>query len=452
MHTTVQNPLCVHRLHLRENEAYNDTMKIAIAGYGQEGAANYRYWKAKGDDVTIFDDKTPSMPLPEGAHAVCEPGATSRISGFDLIIRTAGLSPARLPAGAKTWSGTREFFEKCPATIIGVTGTKGKGTTSSMITEILRAAHRTVHLIGNIGTPAIEELAKVQKDDIVVFELSSFQLWDLERSPHIAVVLGVEPDHLDVHVSYENYIAAKTNIAAHQKDGDLMIYKASNRMSSFIAERSQGKHVSYGDGGNVTVRDGFFYYGDNKLCATSVMQVPGAHNIENACAAIAAVWPYVQEVETIAHGLGNFTGLPHRIEKVRTLDGVTYYDDSFSSAPPATVVAVQAFTAPIILILGGYDRGIDLLPLARSLAHTSNIKKILCIGATREKLAAAFDAAEEKRYEMMDTTDFASIVKHAREIATSGDVVLLSPGAASFDMFKNFTERGEKFKEIVMSL
>lgn len=427
-------------------------MKIAIAGYGQEGAANYKYWKAKGDTVTIFDDKTPSMPLPEGAQAICEPSATTRISGYDLIIRTAGLSPAKLPLGAKTWSGTREFFEKCPAVIVGVTGTKGKGTTSSMITEILRASHRTVHLIGNIGTPAIETLSSIKADDIVVFELSSFQLWDLEQSPHIAVVLGIEPDHLDVHVSYENYVAAKANIAAHQKEDDLLIYHAHNDMSALIAERSPGRHISYGAGGIVTVRDGFFYYGDNKLCATSVMQVPGAHNIENACAAIAAVWPYVEDPEIIARGLRHFTGLPHRIEKIRTLDGVSYYDDSFSSAPRATVVAVQAFTAPTILILGGYDRGIDLLPLARALAQTPNIKKILCIGATREKLASVLTVANETRYEVLDSTQFPDIIKRARELATPGDVVLLSPGAASFDMFKNFTERGEKFKEIVMNL
>jgi UDP-N-acetylmuramoylalanine--D-glutamate ligase len=428
-------------------------MKVAIAGYGKEGEANYHYWKAKGDEVVIFDDKVISaFPLPEGAQAVCEPGATSRISGFDLIVRTASLAPSKLPAGSKTWSGTREFFAQCPAPIIGVTGTKGKGTTCSMITDILLAARRKVHLVGNIGTPAVEELAKVQKDDIVVFELSSFQLWDLEQSPHIAVVLGVEPDHLDIHPSYEDYVEAKANIAAHQKEGDLLVFKASSQMSSFVAQRSPAKKVSYGEHADVTIRDGFFYYGDNKLCATSVLQVPGEHNKENACAAIAAVWTYVQDVDIITHGLKNFTGLPHRIEKVRTLDGVTYYDDSFSSAPPASVVAAQAFSAPTILILGGYDRGIDLLPLARSLAKTASIKKILCIGATREKLAVAFDAANEKRYEVVNSDDFPTIVKHAHELATLGDVVLLSPGAPSFDMFKNFVERGDIFKQIVMSL
>lgn len=427
-------------------------MKVAIAGYGVEGAANYHYWKAKGDDVVIFDDKTPSMPLPEGAQSVCKPGATSTIAGFDLIVRTAGLSPFKLPPDSKTWSSTREFFAHCPAPIIGVTGTKGKGTTSSMITEILRAAGKTVHLLGNIGTPAIEELTKIQPQDIVVFELSSFQLWDLEQSPHIAVVLGIEPDHLDVHLSYEDYIAAKSHIAEYQDKSDILIYTSSNEVSTSIANKSAGTHVSYGKEGYATIRDGFFWYGDIQVCPTSVMQVPGEHNKENACAAIAAVWPYVHDSNTIAQGLSTFKGLPHRIEKVRELDGIIFYDDSFSSAMPATVVAVQAFSSPIILIAGGFDRGLDLSPLATTLAHTTNIKHILCIGATRHKLATAFEAAGEKRYTVMDTTDFASIVTHARDIATSGDVVLLSPGAPSFDMFKNFSERGDMFKSIVMSL
>jgi UDP-N-acetylmuramoylalanine--D-glutamate ligase len=428
-------------------------MRVAIAGYGKEGEANYRYWKAQGDEVVIYDDKeTSDTPLPEGAEAVCKPGATSSITGVDLIIRTAGLSPFKLPAGIKTWSGTREFFAQCPATIIGVTGTKGKGTTCSMITEILRASGKTVHLIGNIGVPAIEELAKVHAEDIVVFELSSFQLWDLGQSPHIAVVLGIEPDHLNVHASYEDYIAAKANIAIHQKKDDILIFKSTNEVSRGVAGKSPGTQVSYGVNAVATIRDGFFYYGDQKLFPTSVMQVPGDHNKENACAAVAAVWQYVQDATIIENGLRNFKGLPHRIEKVRELNGITFYDDSFSSAAAATVVAVQSFSSPTILILGGFDRGIDLMPLAETLSKSSNIKKVVCIGATRVRLAQAFDAVHETRYEVMDTTDFPAIVKHAHELANSGDVVLLSPGAASFDMFKNFTERGDMFKKIVFTL
>src|SRR3989344_5255903 len=221
-------------------------MKIAIAGYGMEGQESYRYWAEQGYAITIVDQNAvPSKPLPEGVQTLLGEGVFGLLQDFDLVIRTAGLNPNKIKTNGKIWSATNEFFAKCPAPIIGVTGTKGKGTTCSLIASILRAAGKTVHLVGNIGTPALAELANIQPDDIVVFELSSFQLWDARKSPQIAVVLMIEPDHLDMHDDMDDYVAAKTNIVRHQTDQDVVVFNAQNEISTKMAQSSAARKTDY---------------------------------------------------------------------------------------------------------------------------------------------------------------------------------------------------------------
>jgi len=433
-------------------------MKIAIAGYGVEGEANYNYWLSQpGNELTIVDESdTPKYPLPAGAKTILGTGAFEKLNGFDMVVRTAGLAPRKITTDGKIWSATNEFFAKSPAPIIGVTGTKGKGTTSSMIKSILEAAGKTTWLVGNIGTAALEALDQIKAEDVVVYEMSSFQLWDIERSPHVAVVLPIEPDHLNVHDDMEDYVNAKGGIRRYQTEGDVCIYHPGNDYARLIAfSNTVAPMIRYGislDGG-VYERDGDFYNQEHIICSADVMQVPGQHNIENACAAMTAAQQLGIGDDAIAEGMRNFKGLPHRIEFVRELDGVEYYNDSFSSAPSASVAAINSFTQPEIIVLGGVDKGADFGELAATIKAHANVKEIILIGEIRAKLHAILsDAGITAVLTQLDARTMPEIVTYARAHAQPGDVVILSPACASFDMFKDFYDRGDQFRTIVKGL
>lgn len=425
-------------------------MKIAVAGYGMEGEASYRYFTGRGDDVTILDERETVDTLPEGAQVVFGVDAFSQLADYDMVVRTPSLAPAKLGGARKIWSATNEFFAVCPAPIIGVTGTKGKGTTSSLIAEILRAAGKTVHLVGNIGTPALEILPNIAQNDIVVFELSSFQLWDLEHSPHVAVVLMIEPDHLNVHEGMNDYVLAKANIGVRQTSDDIMIYHPENQQSARVAGLSlAGKKLRYLTPEAAHINEDRIIMDGQDICATSEVGLLGEYNLQNVCAAISAAWQFTQDTVAIASAVRSFKGLPHRLELVREVGGVRYFNDSFSSAPTATVAAISAFSDPIVLIVGGYDRGIDFSPLVEAITATPAIKQVIAIGQTRQRLAAALQDKGMENVAILDEQTMPAIVRAAADYAASGDVVLLSPGCASFDMFKNFYDRGEQFKQAV---
>jgi len=433
-------------------------MKIAIAGYGVEGESNYRYWaKDPSNDITIVDEQlVPKHPLPDGAKTLLGPGVFEKLDGFDLIVRTAGLAPYKIKTDGKIWSATNEFFAKSPAQIIGVTGTKGKGTTTSMIASIFEAAGKKVWLVGNIGIAAIDILDQVQPDDIVAFEMSSFQLWDMERSPHVAVVLLIEPDHLNVHEGMEDYVRAKGAIRRFQTDSDVCIYHPTNHFSDEIAHSSdQGilRRYSIPDDGGVYIKEGSFWQGEQIICSVDALQLIGDHNKENACAAITAALTCGIPTEAIEQGLRNFKGLPHRTEFVRNLDGVDYYNDSFSSAPAATVAAIRSFTQPEIVILGGTDKGGEFNDLAQAINERHNIKELVIIGEIKQKLRdelASYGVTAQMT--IFEGKTMPEIVDYCRSRAESGDVIVLSPGCASFDMFRDFYDRGDQFRAYVQSL
>ncbi len=429
-------------------------MKIAIAGFGLEGEANYNYWKACFPDaeITIYDEHKLTEDIPTGAKLVTGEGVFGNLDGYDLVVRTASLNPNKIKTDGKIWSATNEFFEKCPAQIIGVTGTKGKGTTSTLIYEVLKSAGKDVYLAGNIGKPMLEILPEVKSGDIVVLELSSFQLWDLKKSPHVAVVLMVEPDHLNIHDDLDDYVGAKANIACYQTPTDALYYHPTNQFAAQIAATSSARKHHYMTSESAHIKDGEIVIEGQKICSVAQVGLLGEHNLENICAAISAAWEFTQDVEAIAKAIRSFKGLPNRLEFVRDLDGVKYYNDSFSSAPSAAEAAIKSFSQPEILICGGYDKGINYTHLAKAISEQKNIKKVVLIGQTKDKIADELKKVNFANFDILQTQDFKSIVEHASNLAESGDVVILSPGCASFDMFKDFYERGEQFKQIVCEL
>jgi len=429
-------------------------MKIAIAGYGVEGQSSYQYWAADpANTITIVDQsETPKFAVPEGADVLLGADAFERLDGFDLVIRSPGLAPNKIKTDGKIWSATNEFFAACPADIIGITGSKGKGTTASLIASILEAAGHKVWLVGNIGVAALDILPKIQMGDIVVYELSSFQLWDLERSPHTAVVLFIEPEHLDVHASMEEYVAAKANIAKFQSAGDILVYNQDNEYARAIAETSPAITVGYPGELTAHIKDGFFYNGEQKLCSVDVLQLPGVHNQSNALAAINAIWKYVESPSVIEAGLHAFKGLPHRLAFVRDVNGVKYYDDSIATTPASLVAAIASFDQPKIIIIGGADKGGDYESVAKAIAGSDSIKAIISIGANGEHITSFLNEKDQRLVDRVDVKDMNEIVRVAASYGAAGDIVILSPAAASFDMFKNYADRGEQFVAAVHNL
>ena len=414
-------------------------MKIVIAGFGVEGQSNLRYFweKFPEADFLVADEREKVDNLPEN---VAYQTGFSGLEDADLIVRSPSLPPKKIKTSGRIWSSTNEFFANCPATIIGVTGTKGKGTTCSFISSILRAAGKTVHLVGNIGVPALDILPKIEKNDIVVYELSSFQLWDLQKSPHVAVVLMIEPDHLNVHADFNDYLAAKANIAKFQTTDDYVVYNSQNEFSSSIADASLAQKKEYP-----------FVLSDDII---SAIRLPGKHNIDNACAAIAAVKSILPNVsdDEIKRGLSEFTGLPHRLKFVAEKYGVKYYDDSISTTPGSAIAALKAFVEPKILILGGSDKGADYSELAKEIAR-QNVRLIIINGANVDEIREVL--REEKvdcEIVQLNMAGMKEVAKLAKNKAQSGDVVILSPAAASFDMFKGYSDRGEQFVAAVEEL
>ena len=428
-------------------------MKIGILGYGKEGESAEKYFKKHGANIKIFDKFSPDT------------AGDLDLSDLDVIVRSPSIpplqywptTPASLSPQTKWESVTQYFFAHCPAPIIGVTGTKGKGTTSSLTAQLLRDLGVRAWLIGNIGTPATDVLDEIQPGDVVVYEMSNFQLWDLEKSPHIAIVVRIEPDHLNVHPSFEDYVNAKSNIARHQTPDDTCIYYSPNQESTKIAQLSPGHKIAYplDDSADRTILDHLLDH----------LYIPGQHNRNNAEAALLAVSSYFnlpltdfiqQNSDSIIHTFETFPGLPHRLQFVRELNGVKYYDDNFSSAFPATDVALATFpNQPIFLIAGGLDRGLDHTPAQqRIFKNTPNLRKAFLIGQTSTKLAADQDPS---RYQLCQTLaeafNAARTAAEAESARTGQTVILLmSPGAPSFDMFKNFADRGQQFQKLVEAL
>lgn len=463
--------------------------KIGILGLGEENLALVEYLTKLNLSVTICDKKREGElkdyleKMKNANFDLClGPGYLDNLSEFDLIFRTPGLPyfnpkiQSAKKAGVEVSSQTKLFFELCPCPIIGVTGTKGKGTTSTLIYEILnnkseirnpksetnpksKIQNPKFFLGGNIGHPPIEFLDKLTKDDVVVLELSSFQLQDMEASPHIAVVLDIKVDHLDYHQDEKEYIFAKANILKHQKKTDLAIINADYFTSVELATLTPAqvywfsRRKSIDDGAFVGNKQEFILRVDNndqEICKTNEVLLKGEHNFENILAAITASYLAGAEIDAIRKGVKSFKGLEHRLEFVRDYRGISFYNDSFSTTPDTTIAAIKSFTQPIILLVGGSEKKADYSKLGE-IIQNSSVKTIISIGETSKRIIETI--GENSSIEIdKEILSLDQAVKKAFEKANAGDVILLSPASASFDRFKNYKDRGNRFKNNVMSL
>ena len=432
-------------------------MNIAIVGFDTEGRATYEFLAKQGHTLTICDQDS-TIEVPPAAQSQLGDDYLVGLDRFDRIVRTPGLHPAKILAvnpgvTDKITSQTNLFFEHSPTrNIIGITGTKGKGTTSTLVTEMLRAAGKDVQLGGNIGVPPLSFIDQLTPDSWVVLELSSFQLIDLRHSPHIALVLMVVPEHLDWHEDFEEYIAAKQQLFINQTADDIAIYYADNENSLSVADASEAQQIPYFMDPGAEVSGKSITIDGHEICKTADIKLLGQHNWQNACAATTAVWQITHDVEVISNVLTTFAGLPYRLELRAEVNGIRYYNDSFSSQPSSAIAALTAITGNKVIILGGHDRGLDLSGLAKALKSSQELRKVVVIGASRQRLAQAFQDEGLTNYVVCDATTMTEIVATASKEAQPGDAVVLSPGFASFGLFKNFEDRGKQFNHVVAKL
>ena len=439
--------------------------RIAVLGLGVSNRPLVRLLLEFGCDVTGCD-RTPREKLDDEVLALEAMGCRLSVGdGYldtveaDVLFRTPGMHPgnpaiqALAAKGAQVTSEMEVFFEVCPCQLIAVTGSDGKTTTTTLISEMLKASGKTVWLGGNIGTPLLPLVRQMKESDYAVVELSSFQLMDMTRSPHIAVVTNLAPNHLDVHKDMEEYVDSKKNIFRFQKPGDLLILNADNDITAGFMGNGITRFFSrQGKAAHVVLRDNIIYRGGEAVLDAADILIPGVHNIENYMTAIAAVEGLVED-ETIRQVAKTFGGVEHRIELVRIKDGVRFYNDSIASSPTRTIAGLRSFQEKVILIVGGYDKNIPFDVLGPEIC--AHVKKLFLGGATGPKIRDAVIACpeyDEKALPIVDCGDFESAVRAAAAAAEEGDVVLMSPASAAFDQFKNFMVRGEFFKKLVREL
>ena len=440
--------------------------RLIVLGLGVSNRPLVRLMLQYGCTV-IGCDRTPREKLDaellELEAAGCElrlgDGYLDNLSG-DIVFRTPGMHPDNPAlqglrvAGAAVTSEMEVFFSLCPCTTIAVTGSDGKTTTTTLVSEMLKAAGKTVWLGGNIGTPLLPKLDEMSPDDFAVVELSSFQLMDMTHSSHIAVVTNLAPNHLDMHKDMDEYVDAKKNIFKFQGKNDTLILNLDNGITNTFTGNGKTRWFSrLGKTDNGVCLDGDWIVRDGvKVLDTKDIVIPGVHNIENYMAAILAVEGIVDD-ETVRGVARTFGGVEHRIELVRIKDGVKYYNDSIASSPSRTIAGLKSFSEKVCLIAGGYDKHIPYDVLGPYICkHT---KRVYLNGATGPQIRAAVEACADYtpgNPQLIDCLDFTDAVRKAATDAVAGDIVLMSPASAAFDQFKNFMVRGNYFKDLVKEL
>ena len=454
--------------------SYMKTKKTAVIGLGVSHTDLIDLFLKKGIDTTLVDRKDISS-LGETAQEFKKLGLKfdlgenylENLSNYDVVFRTPGMyfnNPKLQQArknGVIVTSEIEVFFEICPCKIYAVTGSDGKTTTTTLISEFLKAEGKTVHIGGNIGKPLLSRVEQIKKDDVCVVELSSFQLISMRQSPDVAVITNIAPNHLDVHKDMQEYIDSKKNILLHQNSFSKAVLNCDNELTYALRDMVRGNLLCFSR--KIQPENGAFLDTEGNLCMSlnnqreilfnkSQIRIPGIHNVENYLTAIAATLGEVS-VENIKKVANNFAGVEHRIEFVREFKGVKYYNDSIASSPTRTIAGLNSFDQKIIVIAGGYDKKIPYEPLAPVLCKKA--KAVILLGATGPKIEKALLDCEdysEDNPTIIKAQNLEEAVNKAAEYAKEGDIVSLSPASASFDLYKNFEERGKHFKNIVNAL
>lgn len=447
--------------------------KVVVIGLGISNCPLVRQLLERGIQVECRDKTPRDKLLPEvlelerqGASLVLGEDYLEDIQA-DVVFRTPGLNAfvpqlaALRKRGIRVTSEMEAFFQVCPCTILGVTGSDGKTTTTTLIAKLLEAAGKRVWCGGNIGAPLLPRVEEMNGDDVAVVELSSFQLMDMSQSPHVAVLTNLSPNHLDIHKDMAEYTASKENIYLHQRAEDIVVLNMDNALTNSFVSKAKGRVFQFSRRGRPQL--GYYLRADQMICRADGagereilnagdILIPGTHNIENYMAAFCAVDGMVSR-DNMAELARTFGGVAHRIQLVRVRDGVRYYDSSIDSSPNRTRAALRSFSEKVILIAGGKDKGIAYDDLGPELAE--HVKVMVLTGMTAEKIRAAAERTpgyDGSNPEIIDVAEFDDAIRTAAAKAQKGDVVLLSPASTSFDRFRNFEERGNQFQKVVMSL
>lgn len=453
--------------------------KVAVVGLGRSNIPLIRWLLRHGAEVTACDQQ-PAAGLGDRYAELVQmgvadfslgPGYLDRLTEFPVVFLTPGMRKdlpqiaAARAAGAQITGEIPLVLRLCRAPVLGITGSAGKTTTTSLVGEILRAGGLDVYVGGNIGAPLIEAVEEIPPTALVVLELSSFQLELAGRSPDIAVITNISPNHLDIHAGMDDYVDAKRRIYRFQGPGGRVVLNADNPGTAALAPEAGdravwfsrrgdpgGRAAAYADGNQL-----YWRLGDDRLPVLLRREVPlmGEHNVENVLAAVAASFLAGAGLRAVRRAVPAFAGVEHRLEPVRELDGVRYINDAKSTAPVETLAALAALRGPLVLIAGGYDKRLPFDELAAAVV-AAPVHTLVLLGATasaiRTAVAAAAAAAGGRGPAIVEARDMAEAVALSRRHAHPGDVVLLSPACASYDMYRNFEERGRHFKQLVQAL
>lgn len=444
--------------------------KVAVVGIGVSNIPLINYLVDLGAKVTALDKKTIDKLdksvvedfNSKNVQLILGESYLDDLTGFDVVFKTPSMridNPAFVKAkesGAIITSEMEEFVKYCPATTLGITGSDGKTTTTSLVYEILKTDGYKTWVGGNIGTPLFSKIEEIKENDMVVLELSSFQLMTMDVSTNVAAITNLSPNHLDMHKDMDEYVDSKKNIYKFQSANELLVINMENDITNPLDKEAKGRVMKFSSKNVVKdgsyLQDGVLYLRDKAVCKREEVKLHGIHNVENLLTAFAIVSEYAS-IESMKKVATTFSGVEHRCEFVREVNGVRYYNDSIASSPTRTVAGLKAFEKPVILIAGGYDKNIPFEKLA--FEGYDKIKTIVILGATKIKIKEQFDRLKEEKgieVPMILVDSLEEAVLKAKEVATSGDIITLSPACASFDMFPNFEARGNKFKKIVSEL